>query len=272
MSNALLRILTAVVGAPLLLGLAYLGGWYFGGLVLLLGLWAQHELYEMMGQAGLQPWQGFGLLLGAGLGMHPLVPEALPLALAILLVGLAWSPFARSEKPLHSLGATVLGALYPTALLAFLTALRVARGPEVGDVEAFYLTLTVFVLVWATDILAYYTGKSLGRHKLAPSVSPKKTWEGSIGGALGALLAAVGLKLTLLPFLAWPHLVAVALCCGIVSQLGDLAESRFKRSVGVKDSGTLLPGHGGVLDRFDAMILAAPLVYLYLTHVARLFQ
>jgi phosphatidate cytidylyltransferase len=226
----------------------------------------------MMEQAGLQPWQRFGLMLGAMVGLHPLVPEALPVALLLLLGGLAWSPFARSEKPLHSLSATMLGVLYPTALLVFLTALRVGRGPDVGDAEAFYLTVTVFALVWATDILAYYTGKSLGRHKLAPSVSPKKTWEGSVGGALGALLVAVGLKLTLIPFLAWPHVMAVALSCGIVSQLGDLAESRFKRSVGAKDSGTLLPGHGGVLDRFDAMILAAPLVYLYLTYIARLFH
>ncbi|MDX1546847.1 MAG: phosphatidate cytidylyltransferase, partial [Rhodothermales bacterium] len=144
-------------------------------------------------------------------------------------------------------------------------------GGALVDDAAFALTLTVFLLIWATDTFAYYVGKNLGRHKLAPLISPKKTWEGAVGGAVGALLVAVVLKLTLLAFLAWPHVVAMALICGIVSQIGDLAESRLKRSVGAKDSGTLLPGHGGLLDRFDALLLAVPLVYLYLAYVARLF-
>lgn len=270
-SNALLRVLTAVVGVPLLLGAAYLGGWYFGVLVLALGLLAQHEVYGLMERAAVRPWKAVGLLLGALLALRALVPFALPLALVGGLGVLAWSPFSRAEQPLLSLGATVLGVLYPTALLAFLTDLRLARGPAVGDLEAFFLTLMVFLLVWATDILAYYTGKAIGKHKLAPAISPKKTWEGSVGGALGAVGAAVALKLTLVAFLAWPHVLALALLCGVVSQLGDLAESRFKRAAGVKDSGTILPGHGGLLDRFDAMLLAGPLAYLYLAYVARLF-
>jgi phosphatidate cytidylyltransferase len=178
-------------------------------------------------------------------------------------------PFLPGEKPLERLSGTVFGAVYPAALLAFLTDLRLGEGAGIGDLEAFYLTLTVFLLIWATDTLAYYTGKAIGRHKLAPAVSPKKTWEGSIGGAMGAIAVAVALKFTLIGFLAWPHVVVLALICGIISQLGDLAESRFKRAAGVKDSGTILPGHGGVLDRFDAMILAVPLVFLYLVYVAR---
>lgn len=271
MPNALLRILTALIGAPLLLGLLYLGGWYFGVLVLVLGLLAQHEVYGLMEKAAVHPWKVAGLMLGGLLALRALVPLAVPLALVVLLGVLAWSPFSKREEPLSSLGGTVLGALYPAALLAFLTDLRLAQGPAIGDAEAFYLTLTVFLLIWATDILAYYTGKTLGRRKLAPSISPKKTWEGSVGGALGAVGAAVALKLTLIDFLAWPHVVALALICGIISQIGDLAESRFKRSVGAKDSGTILPGHGGVLDRFDAMVLAAPLAYLYLAYVARIF-
>ena len=272
MSNALLRILTAVIGAPLLLGLAYLGRWYFGVLVLVLGLLAQYEVYGMMEQGGARPWKEAGLILGALLALRALVPFVIPLAVAGVLALLVWSTFAKTEKPLADLSSTVLGALYPTALLAFLTDLRLARGPAVGDLEAFYLTLSVLLLIWATDILAYYTGKAIGKHKLAPAISPKKTWEGSVGGAVGAVLAAVGLKLTLIGFLDWPHIVALALICGVVSQVGDLAESRFKRSVGVKDSGTILPGHGGLLDRFDAALLAVPLAYLYLAYVARVFS
>lgn len=269
MSNALLRIVTALVGAAVLLGLTYVGGWYFAVFVLLLCLLAQHEVYGMMAHAGVRPFKAVGLVMGALLAGRALIPMALPLALLLLLGLLAVVPFLSGEKPLERLSGTVFGAVYPAALLAFLADLRLAEGVGIGDLEVFYLTLTVFLLIWATDTLAYYTGKAIGKHKLAPAVSPKKTWEGSIGGAVGAVGVAVALKFTLIDFLAWPHTVVLALICGIISQLGDLAESRFKRAAGVKDSGTILPGHGGVLDRFDAMILAAPLVYLYLVHVAR---
>lgn len=271
MSNALLRILTAVIGAPLLLGITYLGGWYFGVLVLLLGLMAQMEVYGLMEQTDVRPWKSAGLVLGAVLALRAFIPFALPFALIGFLGLLAWSPFSRTKTPLFSLAGTLFGVIYPTALLAFLTDLRLSSGPSVGNLEAFYLTLSVFLLIWATDILAYYSGKTFGKHKLAPTISPKKTWEGAIGGATGAILVAVVLKLYLLPFLAWQHVLVMALICGGISQIGDLAESRFKRSVGAKDSSTILPGHGGVLDRFDAMILAVPLVYLYLAYGVGLF-
>lgn len=269
-SNATLRILTALIGAPLLLGLVYLGGWPFGLLVVALAVLAQVEVYGLMKTAGLAPWTWAGLAIGALAALHPLWAPAVPLAVVGVLGVLAWSPFSARERPLFDLAATVFGVVYPSLLFAFLSALRLGGG-FVDDAGAFALTLSVFLLIWATDTFAYYVGKNLGRHKLAPLISPKKTWEGAVGGAVGALLVAVVLKLTVLAFLAWPHVVAMALICGIVSQVGDLAESRLKRSVGAKDSGTLLPGHGGLLDRFDALLLAVPLVYLYLAYVARLF-
>lgn len=272
MSNAVLRIITAVVGAPLLLGMAYLGGWYFGVLVLVIGVLAQVELYDLMEQGGVGAWKVAGVVLGGLLALRVFVPLALQGAVVVALCILVWSAFSVKNRPLDALGGTFFGAIYPTALLAYLTDLRLARGASVGDMDAFYLTLSVFLLIWATDTFAYYTGKSIGKTPLAPSISPKKTWEGAVGGGLGAVLAAGVLKLTLLGFLAWPHVLVMALICGVVSQVGDLVESRIKRSVGAKDSGTLLPGHGGMLDRFDAMILAVPLVYLYLRYGAGLFE
>jgi phosphatidate cytidylyltransferase len=272
-SNNTLRILTALVGVPLVVGLSYLGGWPFAGMVLAVSLVAQHELYGLLEAGGLRPLKAVGLALGALLALRVLVPTALPLAVAAVVLLLACSPFLRDEHAAPaSLAATVFGALYPTALLAYLTDLRLARGPLVGDAEAFWLTMATLILIWVTDTFAYFVGRALGRHPLAPKISPKKTWEGAAGGVLGAVAAAVVLKLTALAFLAWPHVLAMAFFCGIVSQLGDLAESRMKRAVGIKDSGTILPGHGGLLDRFDAMILAAPCVYLYLAYVARLFE
>lgn len=267
MSNLTQRILTALVGVPLILGITYLGGWYFGALVIVLCVGAQAELYAFLKAAGVAPAR-VGLVIGAMIAAHALTPWAVPLALLLTLCLVAWSAFTTAEQPLLSLGGTLFGIIYPALLLSFLIDLRLTRGPEVGSWEAFLLTITVFILVWATDIMAYVVGKSIGKHPLAPLISPKKTWEGSIGGAVGAVIVAALLKLFLLTFLAWPHIIVMALLCGVFSQLGDLTESRMKRSVAVKDSGNLLPGHGGFLDRFDAMILAAPAVYLYLKYVA----
>ncbi len=279
MKDSTLRILTAAGAAPLVLGLAYLGGWWFGLLVLGGALLIQWEVYAMMQHGGGKPRRVLGMVLGALLVLRILVPAVWPLVVVVVLLLIGLMPFQhRYEVPLVSLADTVFGAVYPTALLAYVLQLRQARGEAVGDPEALVLTLTLLLLVWATDIFAYYVGRAVGRRKLAPRISPKKTWAGAVGGAAAALGVAVLLRIVPLPFfgleapplafLAWPHVVAMALICGVFGQIGDLAESKLKRSVEVKDSGRLLPGHGGLLDRFDTLLFAAPLVYLYLRYVA----
>ncbi len=279
----MLRVITASLAAPVVVTLAYLGDWPFGALVLVGALLIQWEIYEMMTHGGGLPRRTLGLLLGALLVVRILVPAAWPLVVVVVVLLIGLIPFEHEkEDPLVSLADTVFGAVYPTALLAFMLELRVARGPDVGDREAFLLVLSVLLLIWATDIFAYYVGRTFGRRKLAPRVSPNKTWEGALGGVAGALVLAALLKVVsfgalgwphaALGFLAWPHVAALGLICGALSQVGDLAESQLKRSVNVKDSGTILPGHGGLLDRFDTMIFAAPVVYLYLAYVARIFD
>ena len=294
MSNNLLRILTGLIGIPIVVGLAFLGGWAFMALVAVIALMAQYEVYHLLRAAGIMPRAGLGLMLGALVLLHQMVPAALGAAFALLVLAIAFSPFDwfRGGKRSHdapaaadgpeAMAATLFGVVYPTVLLGFLAEIRgggttsaslqgndgsfIAAG--VTDSQAFALTIAVLILVWTTDTLAYFVGRAIGRRPLAPKISPKKTWEGTAGGALGAVGAGVVLKLTMLPFLAWPHIIVVALLCGILGQLGDLAESQMKRAVGVKDSGALLPGHGGMLDRFDSMIVVAPAVYLYLHYVA----
>jgi len=121
--------------------------------------------------------------------------------------------------------------------------------------------LFVLVITWVGDTAAYFVGRALGKHKLAPVLSPNKSWEGTIASALGALLVAVIFaRYVNIPL---PHLLGMAAAGNVAGQMGDLLESAFKRSAGVKDSGTLLPGHGGVLDRIDALILAFPVVWYY---------
>lgn len=272
MSRNLKRILTAIVAAPVVLALAYVGRWPFVTLVAVIGMVGQVELYRLARTTGARPSTLGGLVLG-GLTLVAMAwPTLWPLS-ALWLVGfVVVAPFLLPQAHfLPSLAATLAGALYPTGLLGSLVLLRRARSAVVGEETAFWLVVLTFLLVWATDVCAYYVGKGIGRRSLAPSISPNKTWEGALGGLVAALIVAVGMKWTVLDFLAWPHVFAVAAIGGGISQIGDLMESQLKRSTGVDDSSTLLPGHGGVLDRFDAMVVAAPLIYLYLTVVAGLF-
>ena len=236
-----------------------------------IGLLAQEELYQMAEAADATPYRSVGFVLGGLLVAATVWPMAGTIALAVLVVSVAVAPLALPQPNfLLSLSATVVGAVYPTGLLGTLVLLREARGPWVDDGQAFWLVLMTFFVVWATDIFAYYVGKTWGQRKLAPAISPNKTWAGAIGGATGAVLIATGFKLTVLPLLAWPHVLVVGLIAGVLGQMGDLTESQMKRSTGVKDASALLPGHGGLLDRFDSMVVAAPLIFVYLQTVARI--
>jgi phosphatidate cytidylyltransferase len=253
------------------IALAYVGGWAFGLFVAGAAVIAQLELYGIARARGAVPFTEVGLVAGGLLVLSPLAPGMGLIALVLVVALVLMLPLeTRRADPLGDVAATVFGIAYPSAMLAAAVALRQSRGAEVAGLEAFWLVLTTLILVWSTDTFAYYTGKSIGKKPLAPKVSPKKTWEGAIGGVAGAFLVAIVLKLLVLDFLLWADVAIIALITGIVSQLGDLAESRLKRSAGVKDSGTILPGHGGVLDRLDALIVAVPLVYLYLLAAGRI--
>jgi phosphatidate cytidylyltransferase len=270
MSNLTQRVITALIGAPLVVGLTYLGGWYFAGLMLIVGVLAQWELYRLTEAGGSAPLKSVGLVVGGLLIVRALVPFALPIAVAGLLVAFVAELYRRHEDPIANLTATVFGAFYPALLVGYFVDLRVL-GAEglLGQEGAFLTTIVVIVAIWASDTFAYFAGRAFGKHPLFPRISPKKTIEGSVGGVVGAVLIVVAFKLALLPTLpiTWGDVVVIGVLCGAVGQLGDLFESLLKRSVGIKDSGRYLPGHGGMLDRIDAMVVAIPLVVLYLDWV-----
>jgi len=270
-SEDIQRIVTALVGAPIAIALAYTGGASFAVAVALVGLVGQMELYRMAQQAGTEPSVGSGLVLGglvvATLGAPWFWPA---LALGLLAYVVAAPFLVPQEQFLPSLGVTVMGVLYPTGFLGSLVLLRNEYIPE-GEVRAaFWLVVLTFLVVWATDIFAYYVGTWLGERPLAPDISPDKTWEGTLGGFTAAAVVAVGGKLVLVPFLGWVDVAVLAVLGGGLGQVGDLLESQLKRSTNTDDSSGLLPGHGGVLDRFDALAVAAPLIYVYL-HLTGLF-
>jgi len=271
-SNNLRRILTALVAAPIALGLAYLGGIPFAVLIALIGLVGQAEFYRMARSVEAEPNVTGGLVLGTLVVAACAWPFAWPLAVLWLLLFVMLAPFLLPQAQfLPSFATTLTGAVYPTGLLGGLVLLREARSATVSDETAFWLVVLTFLLVWATDVFAYYVGGAVGSRPLAPSISPNKTWEGTLGGLGAAAVVGAVLKLTVLGLLGWPHVVAIVLIGGGISQVGDLMESQLKRSVGADDSSDLLPGHGGVLDRFDAMAVAAPVLYLYLDVVVGLF-
>ena len=170
--------------------------------------------------------------------------------------------FRRSATPLANLGATLLGVLYVAVPLSLLLYVPVLAGDGVWRPET---VLCYIFIIWANDVFAYLVGMTFGRHRLCERLSPKKSWEGFFGGIAGAVvLGLVAARVMDGSCWVWAGLALVAAATGV---LGDLVESMFKRAAGVKDSGTLIPGHGGVLDRFDAMLLSAPFVFVYMLFV-----
>lgn len=264
MPTGIQRIVTALVGAPLVVGLTWLGGWWFGSLVLAAGWLGMYELYHLVRREGPAPSARWGFVLGSVIILHPLVREAGLAAGLVLLALLASAPFWRSNQPLQKLEATLFGAVYPCLLLSMILRLRLGRDLAFEESELLGLTLGVLGMVWATDIAAYYVGKNWGRRRFFPEISPRKTWEGAAAGGLACLAVAWILRAWILPGLGHASVLTVALGCAAFTQTGDLLMSRIKRVVEAKDSGRILPGHGGILDRIDGLLLAGPYVYAFL--------
>lgn len=265
MSNLAQRTLTALVGATLVIGAVWLGGWPFAALMGAVAVAAQVEVYGLLRKAGADPFVPLGLGLGLLTSMRAVIPGSLNLLVLGGLAVLLGVLYRRKATPLLDASATLFGVAYPAAFVGSFVALRLADPPWLAGDDAFWLTTTALFGIWGTDTFAYFAGRAFGRHPLFPRVSPKKTWEGAVGGAVGAFVVVAGFKLAVLdPVLTWTDVAAIAFACGVASPFGDLVESHFKRSVGVKDSATWLPGHGGLLDRIDAAVVAMPLVVLYL--------
>ena len=252
-------VLVVVVGLP-----AILGGWPFLGLVALaagLGAWEFSKLFRQGGyQTSGALAAGLSLLFIAQARWPDLLPLSLVLTLAVL-ASLLLTLWHRSPQPASDWALTLAGALYAGWLLGHAVSLR-----ALPDGLA-WLALAV-LMVWAADVSAYFAGRAFGRHPWWPRHSPKKTWEGYLAGVLAAtLVAAILARLVLQINLLEGVLLGAVV--GVLAPLGDLAESMFKRQVGVKDSSNLIPGHGGILDRIDTMVITIPLVYYWATLVPR---
>ena len=256
MSSFVSRILVAVVLLPVVLGVAYLGGWWLYALVTVAAVISLHEYWLMArGLAPLAPAGYVGAvlaLLGAQLsGLGWMVGGVLvTFALAFLLKAVSEARAAATA----AISSTVMAALWIGGGPAFLLLLRDL--PAHGRLALY----TVLIAVWAGDTLAYFGGRLLGRHKMAPATSPGKTWEGFVFGSAATIFVAF-VAMYKQDFLSIPESVVLGVILAVVGPLGDLFESLLKRDAGVKDSGALLGGHGGMLDRLDAFFFAAPAAY-----------
>lgn len=179
------------------------------------------------------------------------------LAACLMALFITWYASGSAlEDALNQVAYSFLGIVYVSGLMSYFILLR---GMEHGNHILFYL----FMVIWSGDIAAYYVGKAIGKSPLAPRISPGKTLEGSGAGLVGSVAGGVAAKYLFFEALPLNHCLIMALLCGIMGQIGDLAESLFKRRAGVKDSGSLIPGHGGVLDRLDSLMFAGPAFYVY---------
>ncbi|MGV3708251.1 MAG: phosphatidate cytidylyltransferase [Gemmatimonas sp.] len=267
------RVLVALVAAPFALWMFWLGGAPLATLIAVLSAVASWEFYRIATAGGSAPMTNIGVVISA---LIPIVVHAqflrivqVPLiALVLVMLGVfAASIWMRGVegKPLGSTAITLFGAAYTGGTLSYAYVLRYF-GYAVGNVAGFIVLMLPVVLTWASDTGAYFAGRALKGPKLIPSVSPGKTVSGAIGGVV--LTVVVGILLTnyvLKPYasLAFAplHTVLFSVIVSVAAQTGDLAESLLKREAGVKDSGTLLPGHGGALDRFDSLFFVLPVAY-----------
>jgi phosphatidate cytidylyltransferase len=255
------RILSAVIAAPVFLFVTWLGGWYFTVGLVLITVVIQVEIISMLSRQELATRKVMAVLLGVPVVLMAVIPQtAWMLFLAVLLLVLVTETFRDHADGWKHLLTTILVAVMIPALISGLIILR-----DVGDDRTgFILAFTLLVMIWTNDTFAYFGGKSMGKHKLAPKISPAKTVEGFVWGFFGSFLA-LGLCMHFIP--AYPLSLGAALPFAVIAGLfgpaGDLAESKLKRASGIKDSSGLMPGHGGLYDRFDAILFSAPAAAVY---------
>jgi phosphatidate cytidylyltransferase len=269
LSSFLKRTISGALFVILITGGIILGRFSFFIVFLVLMELTMLEFYRLTFKARVKPQYLYGMILGAivfiinhlfAIGMlgHYIFLGIIPLVLSIFLIEL----YRNHQKPIHNIAFTLLGIIYvaiPFSLLNYFVLSHTSY--HIG--YRTHILLGYFILLWTNDSGAYVVGLSIGRNRMFPRISPKKSWEGLVGGLFFTILASWILSLTFIE-ISFFHWAVIGLITASTGIFGDLVESMFKRSVGVKDSGKIMPGHGGLLDRFDCVLLSAPIVFVYL--------
>ena len=266
--------MSGLIGIPLLLILVFVKeGFPFIIAVGLMSLIALNEFYRGIRRTGADPQEWVGLC-SAVLFLYAACHEfkewfRLPAVLSLFVVAtLSYEMVRKNRNPIKNIGSTFLGVVYVGWLFSYLVALRSIQGVVHPDgihwtvSTGAWMVLYVVFVAWAADSGAYFVGRKFGKHKLTPVLSPNKSWEGAIAGLVSAVVMSGLMGHTI--GISWINIVIIGIGICIVSIIGDLAESSIKRDIGIKDFGGILPGHGGILDRFDGLLFAAPLFYYYI--------
>lgn len=266
------RIITSVIAIPVVLVFVWFGGWWAfaaAALVVVLGI---NELHSMMIHEGYHPLIAVSLVLSLLFLVAAMFPQ---LRLTFLEIGLILALLV--SFPLLFFREKLEGAMIDWSLTMAialylgwpLSLFPVLRGFQVGFSPGLWWVLTVLLGVWGFDTGAFFTGRLLGRHKLAPKISPAKSWEGVIGGLICSIAISLALSVIFLG-VPWYLAIVLGILIGVAATLGDLAESLIKRQTHVKDSGHFMPGHGGILDRIDSILFAVVVVFVFMQLVGML--
>jgi phosphatidate cytidylyltransferase len=271
MSNFWARTITGLSMVFLILATLYYDRFFFAGIFLLVVVLGLLEFYTITVTEECKPQKITGTILGTLLYLlitgfsflhgYESVIFSLFLTVPILFLPIIIEVYRKKEKPLINAAVTIFGLIYIALPVSLLNIMNDDIGGTVFHSFPAYLT-AYFLITWIYDTGAYLVGKNFGKHKFFERISPKKTWEGTIGGMFVAIGAAIGFFF-ITEGLQLVHLLALTLLVILFGTFGDLAESLFKRSLNLKDSGSILPGHGGILDRFDTIFVSAPFVFLY---------
>lgn len=281
MSELIKRTLTGLIFITIIIGAILWNKFSVGIIFLLISIFGLIEFFKLMEKAGFKPKKSIVSIVGAVIysilflySLDPIYFKLLFILFPLLVLIVALELFRKNETPISNIAFSIMGILYvvvPFALLNFFaygnsdnTIIKI-----VSPNHPAYLLLGFFIIQWSCDTGAYLAGSTIGKTKLFPTISPNKTWEGFIGGmALSILIAYLISIYTNTNSIHW---IGIATIVVLFGTLGDLTESQIKRSSGAKDSGSLLPGHGGFLDRFDGVLFSAPFVLAYL-HIVDLFK
>jgi phosphatidate cytidylyltransferase len=272
-ANLLRRLVTALVFLPALVLIAREGGGYYLALIGLgIGI-GTYEFLTMLEARGMKPYKVLGTFCALLLGWTAFYQSYIftYLTFTILLLALSITELSRGtkEQAINHIATTIFGAMYVGWLMSHLVLLRelpYAMGQTYSTGTGY--ALLPFVLTWSCDSMAYFFGIKFGKHKLLPRISPEKSWEGAIGGVVFAVVAGFVYQQIYAHFLSWFDILVLGVSVGILAQVGDLVESLIKRDAHMKDAATTIPGHGGVLDRFDSLLFTAPMIYYYLRFFA----
>jgi phosphatidate cytidylyltransferase len=265
-SNLTQRIIATLVAVPVIIFCILYDAYTFWALFMLISAFTQYEFYKLIGVNGSLPLSSYGTFCGIFINSLTFLIETdrIPFLFYYLIIPLLTSTFfiklykKHDVKPFENLGYTFLGIIYVAIPFALLNEIVIEKG-----IYRPYLVIGILIILWVNDSGAYFAGRFLGRRKLFERISPKKTWEGFFGGAIFAITAAF-------IFSRYHHFydlyqwICIAVIIIVTGTLGDLVESLFKRSIAIKDSGSLIPGHGGFLDRFDGLLLSMPFIVTFL--------